>query len=115
MYTKLCKIAFLKGKEMKKARIHTREFKVDLCSQIDNGSLSKAQACRDHDLSPSLVDGWVTAFRRDGESAFKAVVPVHDRSQADRIAHLEQALGQAYLDIKILKGALEKKTQGKGL
>jgi len=43
---------------MKKYRHFDEEFKRDLISQIDSGALTASQACREHNLSASLVDRW---------------------------------------------------------
>jgi transposase-like protein len=91
-------------------RRHPRSFKLDLCNRIEVGAISKAQACREHQLAPSMLDRWVAQYHDRGASAFRG--SPGDSSQENpelRIAQLEQALGQAYLDIKILKEALKKR------
>ena len=92
---------------MKPRRRHSSEFKLDLCSRIDAGILSKAAACREHHLAPSLLDRWMVQFRERGVAAFTETAS--ELEPGRRIAQLEQALGQAYLDIKVLSAALEKK------
>lgn len=92
---------------MKSRRNHTREFKLDLCYKIDAGLVSKASACRENHLAPSVLDRWMSQFKEKGAEAFSGTAPEPDKDR--RIAQLEQALGQAYLDIKILKAALDKK------
>ena len=92
---------------MKTRRIHSREFKLDLCTRIEAGVLSKAQACRQHQLSPSMLDRWVEQYRLKGHASFAGSAVELDKDR--RIAQLEQALGQAYLDIKVLQSALSKK------
>ena len=54
---------------MKARRIYTREFKLDLCVRIESGELTKAQASREHRISPTLLDRWVAQFREAGNSA----------------------------------------------
>jgi len=95
---------------MSEYRRHSRTFKLDLCKRIEVGAVSKAQACREYHLAPSMLDRWVAQYHEQGDSAFRG--SPGDPSQenpAVRIAQLEQALGQAYLDIKILKEALKKR------
>ena len=99
---------------MKHRRIHTREFKLEVCSQIEIGQMSQAQACREHRLSATLLSRWLQEFRDAGIHAFGNSA----REELDkdrRIAQLEQALGQAHLEIKILKSAIVKKVPGSGL
>ena len=93
---------------MKLRRIHTREFKIDLCKRIESGETSRAEAVREHSLAPSMLGRWLEAFRAKGEDGFSEWHP-GELDKDERIAQLEQALGQAYLDIKILKSALGKK------
>lgn len=97
---------------MKARRVHSREFKLDLCARIEAGALSKAQACREHQLSNALLDRWVEQFRLKGQEAFAGSSCEPDKDR--RIQQLEQALGQAYLDIKLLKAAISKKGLGSG-
>ena len=92
---------------MKARRNHSRQFKIDLCSKIDSGLLSQAAAVREHNLAPSMLARWIDQYRSRGLEAFKDSPVEEDKDL--RIAQLEQALGQAYLDIKILKSALGKK------
>lgn len=69
--------------------------------------MTKAAACREHRLSPSMLERWVEQYRERGTEAFSGSSREPDKDK--RIAQLEQALGQAYLDIKILRSALHKK------
>lgn len=92
---------------MKTARIHAREFKLDLCARIGAGSLSKAQVCREHNLAPSMLDRWCKEYQVKGQNSFATREQEPDKDR--RIAQLEQALGQACLEIKILQAALGKK------
>jgi len=43
---------------MKKYRQFTEEFKRSLIAHIDSGSISKAAAARENNISPSLIDRW---------------------------------------------------------
>jgi transposase len=92
---------------MKPHRTHSKEFKLDICRQIESACTSKAAACREHSLAPSMLDRWMEQYRSRGTDAFRASSSEPDKDR--RIVQLEQALGQAYLDIKLLKAALEKK------
>lgn len=63
---------------------------------------------REHRLSPSLVDRWVSQFREAGRHAFEDNAS-EELDKDRRIRQLEEALGSAHLDIKILREALLKK------
>ena len=81
---------------------------MDVCVRIEGGELTKAQACREHRLSPSLLDRWLGQFREAGRHAFEDSAS-EEIDKDRRIRQLEEALGQAHLDIKILREALLKK------
>jgi transposase-like protein len=86
-------------------RTFTREFKLDLCQRIKLGQSSKTSACREHGLSPSLLDRWVSQFESKGQSAFSPTGPVDlDR----RVKELEASLGRAHLENEFLREALGK-------
>jgi transposase-like protein len=93
---------------MKQRRLHTREFKLDLCTRIEVGELSRAQAIREHRLAPSVLDRWLSEFRDAGRESFSGSAS-EEIDNARRIRQLEEALGQAHLEIKILRDALLKK------
>ena len=44
---------------MKKYRNFTKDFKENLAARIDSGEITKAQAARENDISPSLIDRWL--------------------------------------------------------
>lgn len=97
---------------MKLRRVHTREFKIALCRRIESKETSRAAAVREHSLAPSMLGRWLEVYRAKGEEGFAEWAP-GEIDKDKRIAQLEQALGQAYLDIKILKSALGGSHQGK--
>ena len=70
--------------------------------------MTKAQAVREHRLAPSLLDRWQQQFLEGGQSAFSESAS-EEADDKRRIAQLEQTLGQAHLEIKILRDALLKK------
>ena len=43
---------------MKKYRHFEEEFKRDVVARIDSGAITQAQAAREHNLAPSLIDRW---------------------------------------------------------
>lgn len=85
-------------------RTFTREFKLDLCQKVRLGQLSKMAACREHALSPTLLDRWLDRYDREGLAAFSDK-PV---SPDQRIKELEASLGRAHLENEFLREALGK-------
>jgi len=88
-----------------------RDFKLGLCSEIVDGRLSKARACREHDLSPSMLDRWVEQYRRLGPEAFPNSTGQEQLSQERRVHELEALVGRQALEIEFLKAALKKGAQ----
>lgn len=86
-------------------RTFTREFKLELCQKVKLGQISKSAACREHSLSPSLLDHWLDRFSERGLNAFSDPGPVDlDR----RVKELEASLGRAHLENEFLREALGK-------
>jgi len=89
-------------------RIHSREFKLAVCRKIECGEATQAAIGREHLLAPTVLNRWCEEYRATGERSFLKSQP-KEPDKDRRIEQLEQALGQAYLDIKILREALSKK------
>lgn len=86
-------------------RTFTREFKLDLCQKVRLGQCSKSAACREHSLSPSLLDRWLEKYDSKGQGAFKEDGPV---DMERRVKELEASLGRAHLENEFLREALGK-------
>jgi transposase-like protein len=86
-------------------RSFTREFKLEVCQKIQLGQLTKSAACREHALSPSLLDRWLNQFEAKGRTAFSENVPV---DLERKVKELEASLGRAHLENEFLKEALGK-------
>jgi transposase len=84
-------------------RTFSREFKLSLCEKVKLGQVSKSAACREHSLSPSLLDKWVSRYEEKGSSAFSES-PAVDSDV--RIRELEASLGRAHLENEFLREAL---------
>lgn len=53
-------------------RSFTFEFKLEVVRRFLDGGVSALELAREYDLSsPKLVEGWVRAYRRDGEEALR--------------------------------------------
>jgi len=87
-------------------RTFAREFKLDLCRQIQSGQKRPAQLCREHQLTEGLLLRWRREYERHGEAAFS----VKDTSEASptalleqKVAELERFCGQLSLENALLK------------
>lgn len=94
-------------------RNHSREFKLEVVSQIDAGLHTTAQLCREHGLVPSLIHRWRKEVEARGEAAFTEGATT-DRSAELRIAELERYCGQLALENTILKKSLATYRSNKG-
>lgn len=86
-------------------RTFTREFKLELCQKVQLGQLTKSAACREHSLSPSLLDRWMSQFQAKGNAAFSESAPL---DLERKVKELEASLGRAHLENEFLKEALGK-------
>jgi transposase len=86
-------------------RNHSREFKLEVVSQLGTGRHTTAQLCREHSLGPSLIHHWRKEVEARGEAAFTDGATT-DRSAEPRIAELEWYCGQLALENTILKKSL---------
>lgn len=86
-------------------RTFTREFKLSLCEQVKLGKQTKSGACREHSLSPSLLDRWMVQYESKGHGAFSETAPV---DLERRVKELEASLGRSHLENEFLREALGK-------
>lgn len=86
-------------------RQHSREFKLEVVSQINSGQRTTAQLSREHALAPSLIHRWRKEVEARGVAAFTDGAAT-DRSAELRIAELERHCGQLSLENSILKKSL---------
>jgi len=88
-----------------KKRSFQRDFKVQVCQEIEAGLKTKAQATREHQLSEGMISKWLTDYQKDPVNCF-----THSNIQLNqREAHinqLEAALGRTVLENQILKKTL---------
>jgi transposase len=84
-------------------RVFSKEFKLQVLREIDAGT-SVAEAARIHEVHPETIRLWKRTLRKYGERSFAG----NGRAYGDeaKIAQLERALGQATLEISLLKKAL---------
>ena len=90
----------------KSPRTFAREFKLDLCRQIQSGQKRPAQLCREHQITEGLLLRWRREYEQRGEAAFSAketpeVSPTALLEQ--KVAELERFCGQLSLENALLK------------
>lgn len=85
-------------------RRHSDEFKLQVCSDVRAGSLSRRDAQRRYELSPSLLHTWLQRFDKGGGMTKSPDQPAVDAYEA-KIAALERKIGQLTMEIDLLKKA----------
>ena len=89
-------------------RKYNRAFKLSVCEAIVAGVKSKAQTCREHALTPSMLDRWVDQYRKLGKESFPNSLGPGDVSQEHYVRELEALVGRLTLENQVLKSALQK-------
>lgn len=91
---------------MAHGRVHSREFKLQVVRQIEDGAKRPAQVCREHNLSDGLVWRWRREYAARGEAAFTPPEQTNSATLEQRIAELERFCGQLALENQVLKKGL---------
>ena len=102
-------------------RKHTAEFKFEIVRQLQSGEKRLAQVCREHDLDPAMVRGWVLRVEKHGTGAFPQSATLATTATGPdlatgrtlaaaeaRIGELERLVGQLALENEFLKKALRR-------
>jgi transposase-like protein len=89
-------------------REYSRDFKLMVVRQVENGEKRPVQACREYDLANSVLDRWRNEYRTRGEEAFTSKNSSTSVSLEGRVAELERLCGQLTLENSILKKALQR-------
>ena len=91
-------------------RVHSREFKLTVCRQIQTGEKRPAQICREHSLCESVLHRWRREFQERGENAFAPQLSASSPTQAleQHVADLERHCGQLSLENALLKKLVER-------
>ncbi len=84
----------------RKRRQFSREFKLQVIREIENGA-SAAQISRQHQINESLLHKWKKQYRQNPQDAFSGAGSTS--SQDAKIADLERTIGQLYLENAFLK------------
>lgn len=88
---------------VKKRRIFSREFKIEVIREIEQGT-KQAEVCRKHNLHPVLVNLWRKEYHQCPETAFQGQGKQY-KDEA-KIAELEQLVGKLYIENMFLKKTL---------
>ena len=90
---------------LKHRRKFTREFKLQVLAEITAGK-PLAQAAREHQLSPTLINRWQKQYRQYPKQAFAG----NGRAYTDeaRLAELERMVGRLTMENDLLKKALQR-------
>jgi transposase len=89
-------------------REYSRDFKLMVVRQVENGEKRPVQACREYGLANSVLDRWRTEYRARGEEAFIMKTSSSEVTLEARVAELERLCGQLTLENSILKKALQR-------
>lgn len=86
---------------MSKRRSFTPEFKAQVVLEILSGAKTTAEVCREHDLSPQVVNHWKAELIQNAPKLFQS----DGRSTPDqaRIAELERLIGRLTMQLEIAK------------
>lgn len=99
--------------KLKKRRNFNREFKFQVCHEIETGLKTQAQASREHMIGSSLISQWMKQYRQDPINCFPGNRKHPVNTQTAKIKELEAALGRATYENQVLReaNALLKKIQ----
>ncbi len=92
-----------------KKRSFSREFKIQVCQEVESGLKTQAQASREYMIGSNLISQWMKQYRHDPINCFpgsRSKQANTDRQSA-KIKELEAALGRATLENQILREANE--------
>jgi transposase len=85
---------------MKKNRYFDEEFKRNLIAQIDNGMLTKAQASREYQLAPSLIDRWQQQVH---EGTLRARPSAREAQLERELERYKKKVGELSIQVDLLK------------
>jgi len=86
-------------------RSFNREFKIQVCEEIESKLKTQAQVIREHSLATSLISKWMREYRSDPNGCFTRREKYPVSIQDVKIKALEAALGRATYENQVLKEA----------
>lgn len=88
-----------------KKRVFTRDFKLNICGEVESGLKTQAQISREYGVGNNLISNWVSQYRKDPIGCFRGSGNIKFPGDEARVKELEAALGRAVLENQILKKA----------
>ena len=88
---------------MKTRKKFTREFKISILRELENGK-SSAQISRENGIHPSMLSKWKREYRENPEVAFNGNGNIS--KQDAKLAESERLIGQLYAENAFLKKVL---------
>jgi transposase-like protein len=86
-------------------RKFTREFKIQVCEEVESKVKTQAEAIREHSLAPSVLSGWLSEYRKNPNCCFVGREKYPVDASAAKIKELEAALGRATYELQVAKEA----------
>lgn len=86
-------------------RNFNREFKLQVCHEVESGLKTQAQVSREHKIAANLISRWLKEYRKDPVNCFSGNRKYQQDTQAVKIKELEAALGRATYENQILREA----------
>lgn len=93
---------------MQLAKRHfSREFKIQVCEEVESKLKTQAEVIREHSLAPSVLSKWMHEYRQNPNGCFlgSGVSKYPVNNQATKIKELEAALGRATYELQVAKEA----------
>ena len=88
----------------KKRKQYSREFKIQVLREIENGT-PVSQLSRQHGIHESLIHKWKRQYNADPQNAFSG--PGRASTDEAKIAELERSIGKLYLENEFLKKTID--------
>jgi transposase-like protein len=88
---------------MGKRRRFSAEFKARVVLEVLSGAKTSAEVCREHRLSPQLLNTWKRHFLDNAAQVFAGEAA--DSAEAQRVAELERRVGRLTMQLEIAKKA----------
>ncbi len=85
---------------MKKYRHFDEEFKREVVARIDSGSMTKAQASREYNLSSSLIDRWQ---RQIHEGTMRPRPSAREKQLERELEMYKKKVGELSMQVDLLK------------
>ena len=84
-------------------RKFTPQFKAQVVLEVLTGAKSSAEACRDYQLQPQVLDRWKTQLLAQAATLFASDNEPQESEQ--RLAELERLVGRLTMELEIAKKA----------